>query len=588
MASHKARKPYTGPKRLVVQEDNGEFRTALFRERSGKLIERKSFAAKAEFNAYKNKLSANGQVLNILELPTPWNKEWFKRYDLSGWREDPDDIKDPVELLTRFIALCDESQHCPRAKAPLLLLGTFLSGYTAEIFCSADRMTNPNSKARAVILDVSWEEGITDFLRDVAKSLSFNLSKHYKGNIPLKWNHRKIITAADAEGGLADIAYPKWEREPTAQESRLLDLDFPSETVIGDLGLKMERFNDAVLIEQRTGLKTNDIAQFLRKNPFCAAVVLRSPRAKLMIDGTLQLNPKELIWADTEFNRWDDLETLVHGFVAELFSKDTKLYFLDNWSLAETLIARYQAQKGVQRLTTVQRRTWRMLLASLLAFLDYLHLGADKLPRAEYAALRDEWLWRLLPGCIAGESAEKPPLAKRPVIVEQDYLDVFLALIKHIKQSDGGIHILRVPKDERLFELHDPDNPDIEIYGYYADIYLRSAGQYFPCLVFRKQTLLVLMRSFMSEVVSVPLDAGRVLRYALKSEWAQKNILRQSDGYFKLHMPAHLQDKGTTYAVAIKLDPADYREPANSIEVLEIGRNPDGTESSYISYVFPD
>ena len=92
----------------------------------------------------------------------------------------------------------------------------------------------------------------------------------------------------------------------------------------------------------------------------------------------------------------------------------------------------------------------------------------------------------------------------------------------------------------------------------------------------------------MSEVVSVPLDAGRVLRYALKSEWAQKNILRQSDGYFKLHMPTHLQDKGTTYAVAIKLDPADYREPANSIEVLEIGRNPDGTESSYISYVFPD
>ena len=182
--------------------------------------------------------------------------------------------------------------------------------------------------------------------------------------------------------------------------------------------------------------------------------------------------------------------------------------------------------------------------------------------------LREDWLWRLLPGCIAGETVNRPSLAKRPVVVEQDYLEVFLTLVDRIRNADGGIHILRIPKDERLFELTDPDNPGIEIYGYYADFFLRSVGRSFYCLVFRKQTLLHLMRSFMAEVVSAPLDASRVLRYALKSKWAQDNVLRQADGYFKLHMPVDLQDKTVTYAVAIKID----RERRNELKDVVGGK----------------
>ena len=173
-------------------------------------------------------------------------------------------------------------------------------------------------------------------------------------------------------------------------------------------------------------------------------------------------------------------------------------------------------------------------------------------------------------------------------MVEQDFLEVFLTLVDRIWNADGGIHILRIPKDERLFELTDPDNPGIEIYGYYADIYLRSAGRSFYCLVFRKQTLLHLMRSFMAEVVSVPLDASRVLRYALKSKWAQDNVLRQADGYFKLHMPVDLQDKTVTYAVAIKIDRERRNELKDVVGVWEGSMNPDGTQSWKLSHTSAD
>ena len=309
------------------------------------------------------------------------------------------------------------------------------------------------------------------------------------------------------------------------------------------------------------------------------------------MEGQLPLNPKELIWLDETFNGWQNMKYLMHGFLTAVFNgpHDKALQDLARqWKIAGLLIARYQAQKGISRLTAVQRRTWRMLVASLLAFLDYLRFRVRKLTKEEHAALREDWLWRLLPGCIAGGTVDRPPLAKRPVVVEQDYLEVFLTLVDRIWNADGGIHILRIPKDERLFELTDPDNPGIEIYGYYADIYLRSAGRSFYCLVFRKQTLLHLMRSFMAEVVSVPLDASRVLRYALKSKWAQDNVLRQADGYFKLHMPVDLQDKTVTYAVAIKIDRERRNELKDVVGVWEGSMNPDGTQSWKLSHTSAD
>lgn len=116
--------------------------------------------------------------------------------------------------------------------------------------------------------------------------------------------------------------------------------------------------------------------------------------------------------------------------------------------------------------------------------------------------LQENWMWRLLPGCIPRSTQNRPPLKKRPVIVEQDYLKVFLQILDLIRSKDNGIHILHVGKFDLLFELYNPESSDIEIFGCYADIPLRSAGQSFHCLVFRKKTLQNLMRSFMKNVVS--------------------------------------------------------------------------------------
>ena len=332
-------------------------------------------------------------------------------------------------------------------------------------------------------------------------------------------------------------------------------------------------------------MQTRSVEDFLRQNPFCAAVVVRKPQAHIAVEGQLPLNSKELIWADETFHSWDDLRNLICAFVSAVLNDPNNLLWTiidEVWSESEHLIARYQLQKGVSRLAVTQRRTWRMLIASLLAFLEFLRSSAQRITSEEYSLLREDWLWRLLPGCIAGSSTDRPPLKQRPVIVEQDYLEIFHALVEHIQKADGGSHILHVARDERLFELQDPENPDIEVFGYYADVYLRSAGQSFYCLVFRKQTLLNLMRTFMPEVVSVSVDAGRVLRYALKTGWAKENVLMQADGYFKMHMPVDLTDKRTTYAVAIKMNPAKRNEVKDIVKILDITANPDGSKTTKV------
>lgn len=74
------------------------------------------------------------------------------------------------------------------------------------------------------------------------------------------------------------------------------------------------------------------------------------------------------------------------------------------------------------------------------------------------------------------------------------------------------------------------------------------------------------------------MDANRVLRYVLKTDWAKKNILMQADGNFKMRMPVDLTDKRTTYAVSIKLDPARRNEVKDVVEILDITTNPDGSQ----------
>lgn len=592
MASKGGKKPYSGPKRLIVQEDNDRITTILCRERSGKFIERKIFRDHSSYKKYKQKLNESSESVKTLKIEDLWSEKWYNRYDLSKWKDDPGLVRHAPELLNQFASLCDDDHHCPRAQAPLLLLGTFLSGYLAECFHYLEELRdNPRSKARAVILNVAWTEGISDFLREVTDCLSCNLFKHMKRETHLKRKPCKIISKAEDEDSLEALAYPQWEKEISEQERLFGGAASAKKLVTGDCGIPLAYRNAAVLLEQWTGLPVKKTVEFLRTNPFCAAVVLRSSRAKIEVEGQLPINPKELLWADETFNGWRDLKYLLHGFISAVFNDPHDLMWdklCAIWNESEILIARYQAQKGVRRLTVVQLRTWRMLVASLLAFLEYLRFPARKLTNEEYAILREDWLWRLLPGCIAGKTVDRLPLAKRPVIVDQDYLEVFLSLIDRIRNADGGIHILHVSKAERLFELHDPDNPGVNIFGYYADIYLRSAGRSFYCLVFRKQTLVELMRAFMPKVVSVPLDAERVLRYALKTKWAQNNVLRQSDGYFKLHMPEDLTDKRTTYAVAIKLDQEKRNELTDVVGIWEGSTKPDGTQSWKLSHVTAD
>lgn len=591
MAAKNAQEPYSGPKRLIVLEDNDRITTILCRERSGKFIEQKSFSDRSGYKKYRQQLTASSEIVEKLKIEDPWSEEWSDRYNFSAWKNDSDLVSNVPKLLRQFASLCDDDQHCPRAQAPLLLLGAFLSGYTSEAFHDIDVILNGTSKARAVILTTPWTEGVSDFLREVTNCLSCNLFKHMKHETHLQWKPRKIISNAEDEDSLEVLAYPQWEKEISEQEQLFDGAASTKKLVTGDCGIPLAYRNASVLLEQWTGLPVKKTEEFLRSNPFCAAVVLRSSRAKIEVEGQLPLKPKELLCADETFKGWQHMKYLLHEFLSAVFNgpHDKALQDLARqWKIAGLLIARYQAQKGISRLTAVQQRTWRMLVASLLAFLDYLRFRVRKLTKEEHAALREDWLWRLLPGCIAGGTVDRPPLAKRPVVVEQDYLEVFLTLVDRIRNADGGIHILRIPKDERLFELTDPDNPGIEIYGYYADIYLRSAGRSFYCLVFRKQTLLHLMRSFMAEVVSVPLDASRVLRYALKSKWAQDNVLRQADGYFKLHMPVDLQDKTVTYAVAIKIDRERRNELKDVVGVWEGNMNPDGTQSWKLSHTSAD
>ena len=142
MATKNGKTPYTGPKRLIVLEDNDRITTILCRERSGKFIEYKSFTDHAALKKYRQRLTAGSENVEILKLVDPWSGSWDTRYDLAKWKDDPDLVLNVPELLSRFAALCDDDHHCPKAQAPLLLLGAFLSAYTSEPFRDIDRMRN--------------------------------------------------------------------------------------------------------------------------------------------------------------------------------------------------------------------------------------------------------------------------------------------------------------------------------------------------------------------------------------------------------------------------------------------------------------
>lgn len=582
MAGKKANKPYTGPVRLIIFRDGDTIHTMLCKDNNGKLIEQKKFSDNEQYKKYRKAQKGKYDEFETLRIKNPWAKPWNLRYDLTEWKDDAFQVPNTASLLDCFTALCDENQHCPKAQAPLLLLGTFLSGYTSEVFSDIEEQSNGSSRVRAVVLNSPWTEGITDFLRNLTEAFSLNLFQCLKTDCHLHFTPNKKFSATNETKQIKPVANPYWTRT-------LRQLPFngktTKETIIGKVQIPVPYRNTSVLIEQWTGLQSRSVEDFLRQNPFCAAVVVRKPQAHIAVEGQLSLNGNELIWADDAFHSWDDLQNLMCAFVSAVLNDPNDLMWAiidDVWCDSEHLIARYQAQKGVAHLTVTQRRIWRLLVASLLAFLEFLRSSAKRITSEEYSLLREEWLWRLLPGCIAGSSTDRPPLKQRPVIVEQDYLEIFHALVEHIQKADGGSHILHVARDERLFELQDPENPDIEVFGYYADVYLRSAGQSFYCLVLRKQTLLNLMRTFMPEVVSVSVDAGRVLRYALKTDWAKQSVLMQADGYFKMHMPVDLTDKRTTYAVAIKMNPAKRNEVKDIVKILDITANPDGSKTTKV------
>ena len=213
MAAKNAQEPYSGPKRLIVLEDNDRITTILCRERSGKFIEQKSFSDRSGYKKYRQQLTASSEIVEKLKIEDPWSEEWSDRYNFSAWKNDSDLVSNVPKLLRQFASLCDDDQHCPRAQAPLLLLGAFLSGYTSEAFHDIDVILNGTSKARAVILTTPWTEGVSDFLREVTNCLSCNLFKHMKHETHLQWKPRKIISKAEDEDSLEALAYPQWEKE---------------------------------------------------------------------------------------------------------------------------------------------------------------------------------------------------------------------------------------------------------------------------------------------------------------------------------------------------------------------------------------
>ena len=102
MATKNGKTPYTGPKRLIVLEDNNRITTILCRERSGKFIEYKSFTDHAALKKYRQRLTAGSENVEILKLVDPWSGSWDTRYDLAKWKDDPDLVLNVPELLSRF------------------------------------------------------------------------------------------------------------------------------------------------------------------------------------------------------------------------------------------------------------------------------------------------------------------------------------------------------------------------------------------------------------------------------------------------------------------------------------------------------
>lgn len=370
MAGKKTNKPYSGPVRLVTLEAGDTIQVILCKEGNGKLIEQKKFSDSKQYKKYCKAQKDKYDEVETLRIKDPGASAWYQRYDLTEWKEDAFQVPNTASLLDCFTALCDDSQHCPKAQAPLLLLGTFLSGYTSEVFSDIEYKRSGSSKVKAVVLNSPWREGITDFLHNLTEAFSLNLYQRMKTDCHLHFKPAKRFSASNEIKQIKPVANPYWTRT-------LHQLPFngktTEETIIGKVQIPISYQNAAVLIEQWTGLQSRSVEDFLRQNPFCAAVVVRKTQTHIAAEGQLPLNSKELIWADESFHSWKDLKYLLHAFIRAVFNAPDNLMEEisgDVWSESEILIARYRAQKGVARLTVTQRRTWRILLSRVDCCLD--------------------------------------------------------------------------------------------------------------------------------------------------------------------------------------------------------------------------
>lgn len=350
-------------KLLIVFELDSSIKTVLCKEKNGHALETKYFKERKQYKQYCKKLETNlKEDIKQMKIGPLWKKGWQKRYDLSEWKDAPSSLNDVHQILQQYTERCDDHSHV--AQAPLFLLGTFLSGYTSEIFHDFDFRKNENNKARAIILDVPWTEGIEEPLEQAAKNLSFCLFDYLYRPPALSWRPRKIFSVEDGIRKMTDLDYaqPCWERRYTDDEYALQSdrfIPYHAEVVIGETKVNPEYRNAAVLIRQHTGLSILSVEKFLEYCPFCASVVLRKPKSTITVSEMLSINARKLVWFDEKFNDWTDMGKLLRDFLFYIFndSKRSVPTLQDQWNQAENLIARYQEQKGVKRLTVIQRRT---------------------------------------------------------------------------------------------------------------------------------------------------------------------------------------------------------------------------------------
>lgn len=377
--------------------------------------------------------------------------------------------------LAAMKALLDSCGADLNAKKNLLnLVSAILAGYCTRSCCEFYRAEHIRPvDMRVPVIRVARFDYAYFVLEKIVRSMAvdtavFGLEEYRFSEEPIKVVYRPVLPHKTSDRHIQDCAY----------------LKLP--------GLKQRLFaqyRDTTLMIHCGFFSSSEILEFQRKNPWISLVLYGAtnkmiPSTPIGIDGSI-LSRSNCRWENTK------LRYMIERFVYYLAKKHRNRHWgariERRFCVIERLISNYNTlamstNTNISPIMVSEKFAVSLQMLSLWLFLDSC-LADGGIDKTEANELLKNWFNILFPGFCP---TDRPMDIEEPELTPEPFQKQFESTLCKIIPEDEYSHIYFVPKGNYC-PLNDPENNDLEYWGYIKWYQPRAKGQgKFLSLQFRR------------------------------------------------------------------------------------------------------